>query len=97
VSGGDSVLPRLCPGDIDCTKQNAGFRKALGVGVHLSADIDMVDLWRDMAIFSSKLEIELKCCLGPLVLRSQFALSKLLVAYRTGCWDGNYYGAVLGH
>ena len=68
-----------------------------GCGVNLSADIDMVDLWRDMAIFSSKLESELKPCLGPLVLRSPSALSRLQVAYWTGSWEANYYGAVFGH
>ena len=68
-----------------------------GCGVNLSADIDMVDLWRDMAIFSSKLEIELKGCLAPLVLMSPSALSRLRVAYRTGYGDVNYYGAVFGH
>jgi hypothetical protein len=46
-----------------------------GCGVNLSADIDMVTLWRYMAICSSKLEIELERCLGPLVLMSPFALS----------------------
>jgi hypothetical protein len=50
-----------------------------------------------MAIFSSKLEIELNPCLGALVLRSPFALSKLLVAYRTGYGEASYYGAVFGH
>jgi hypothetical protein len=55
-----------------------------GCGVNLSADIDLVTLWRYMAIFSSKLEIELRPCLGPLVLMSPFALSKLLVGYWTG-------------
>jgi hypothetical protein len=68
-----------------------------GCGVNLSADIDMVDLWRDLAIFSSKLEIELKACLEPLVLRSPFALSRLQVAYRSGYGEANYYGAVFGH
>jgi hypothetical protein len=68
-----------------------------GCGVNVSADIDMVILWRDLAIFSSKLEIELKACLGPLVMRSPFALSRLQVAYRTLHGDVNYYGAVLGH
>ena len=67
-----------------------------GCGVNLSADIDMVDLWRDLAIFSSKLEIELNPCLGPLVLRSPSALSRLQVAYWTGSWEANYYGAVFG-
>jgi hypothetical protein len=42
----------------------------------------MVDLWRDLAIFSSKLEIELKPCLGLLVMMPPFALSRLQVAYR---------------
>jgi hypothetical protein len=59
-----------------------------GCGVNLSADIDMVTLWR---------EIELNPCLGPLVLMSPFALSRLRVAYRTGYRDVNYYGAVFGH
>ena len=68
-----------------------------GCGVNVSADIDMVTLWRDLAIFSSKLEIELKGCLGPLVMRPPFALSRLQVAYRAGCWEANYYGAVFGH
>ena len=68
-----------------------------GCGVNLSADIDMVTLWRYMAIFSSKLEIELKPCLGPLVLMSPFALSKLLVGYWTGYGEFNCYGAVFGH
>jgi hypothetical protein len=61
-----------------------------GCGANLSADIDMVDLWRDMAIVSSKLEIELKACLGPLVLRSPFALSRLQVAYRAPHWEASY-------
>jgi hypothetical protein len=68
-----------------------------GCGVNLSADIDMVTLWRDLAIFSSKLEIELKPCLGPLVMMPPFALPRLQVAYRTLHWDVNYYGAVFGH
>jgi hypothetical protein len=68
-----------------------------GCGVNVSADIDMVDLWRDLAIFSSKLEIELKPCLGPLVLRSPSALSRLQVGYPTGYGEANYYGAVFGH
>ena len=68
-----------------------------GCGVNLSADIDMVDLWRDMAIFSSKLEIELKPCLGLLVMMPPFALSRLQVAYRALHWEANYYGAVFGH
>jgi hypothetical protein len=58
-----------------------------GCGINLSACIDMVTLWRDMAILSLTLEIELKPCLEPVVLMSPFALSKLRVAYRTGCWE----------
>ena len=68
-----------------------------GCGVNLSADIDMTTLWRDMAIFSSKLEIELKPCLEPLVLMSPSALSGLRVAYRAGYWEASCYGAVFGH
>ena len=68
-----------------------------GCGVNVSADIDMVDLWRDLAIFSSKLEIELKPCLGLLVMMPPFALSRLQVAYRTPHWEANYYGVVFGH
>ena len=43
------------------------------------------------------LKIELKSCLGRLVLMSPSALSRLRVAYRTGYGDVNYYGAVFGH
>ena len=68
-----------------------------GCGVNLSADIDMMTLWRDMAIFSSKLEIELKPCSEPLVPMSPSALSRLQVAYRAGYWGANCYGAVFGH
>jgi hypothetical protein len=43
------------------------------------------------------LKIELNPCLVPLVLMSPSALSRLRVAYQTGCGDANYYGAVFGH
>ena len=43
------------------------------------------------------LKIELKPCLGPLVMRPAFALSRLQVAYRTPLGEANYYGAVFGH
>jgi hypothetical protein len=52
-----------------------------GCGINLSAN--MVTLWRDLAIFSLILEIELKPCSRPLVLMPPFALSKSRVAYRT--------------
>ena len=94
---GDSVSPRLVQEISFAPIKTPDFAKLWVCGVNLSADIDMVDLWRDMAIFSSKLEIELKGCLGPLVMRPPFALSRLQVAYRAGCWEANYYGAVFGH
>jgi hypothetical protein len=59
--------------------------------------IDMVFFWRDMAIFSLILEIELNGCLGPFVLMSPFALSKSRVGYRDAFGDAKSYGAVFGH